>query len=95
MVLEADYTISKRDIFGQEKLKKDYKREQTRLWNNKKRWNLNIQNQVIWNTKNNFGERITACTWDANSYIIKTHNALRYANITKTFNALQEEVYDI
>ena len=95
MVLEADYTISKRDIFGQEKSKKDYKREQTRLWNDKKRWNLNIQNQVVRNAENAFGERIAACTWDADSYIIKTHNALGHADVTKTFNALQEEVYGI
>ena len=95
MILEDGYEVPRKDQLGQEKSKKDWGKENTRLWRAKQRWSLNSQNQVMRKPENDYDERIAACTYDAGHYIVEKHGELGHTGITKTFNSLQEDVYGI
>ena len=95
MILEDGYEVPRKDQLGQEKSKKEWGRENTRLWHAKQRWSLNSRDQVMRKPKNNYDERIAACTYDTGLYIVEKHGELGHAGIVKTFNSLQEDVYGI
>ena len=77
-ILQADYKPSRLDLLGEERTKRQRKKEYSEIWRARKNFDLNKQNQVIRNADDEHGPRVAACTYDAANYIIDRHRELQH-----------------